>query len=92
MFNRGNLPFGSKPDAGAPRRDGYGPPPGQQAPSAGYDPRAGGPGGRSPGYPPAQQVPARRPAPGGAPGGGGRQVQLRPVKSPGGNAYAFGNV
>lgn len=92
MFNRGNLPFGSKPDAGAPRRDGYGPAPGQQVPSAGYDPRAGGPGGRSPGYPPAQQVPARRPAPGGAPGGGGRQVQLRPVKSPGGNAYAFGNV
>ncbi|KAH7058748.1 vesicle-fusing ATPase [Macrophomina phaseolina] len=92
MFNRGNLPFGSKPDAGSPRRDGYGPPPGQQAPPPGYDPRAGGPGGRSPGYPPAQQVPARRPAPGGAPGGGGRQSQLRPVKSPGGNAYAFGNV
>ncbi|KAL0254974.1 transport between ER and Golgi ATPase protein [Diplodia seriata] len=86
MFNRGNLPFGSRPDAGAPRRDGYGPPPGQQPPS-GYDPRQGS------GYPPAQQVPARRPAPGAAPGGGGgRQMQLKPVKSPGGNAYAFGNV
>ncbi|OMP81588.1 Vesicular-fusion protein sec18 [Diplodia seriata] len=86
MFNRGNLPFGSRPDAGAPRRDGYGPPPGQQPPP-GYDPRQGS------GYPPAQQVPARRPAPGAAPGGGGgRQMQLKPVKSPGGNAYAFGNV
>ncbi|KAB2568908.1 ATPase AAA-type VAT [Lasiodiplodia theobromae] len=92
MFNRGNLPFGSRPDAGAPRRDGYGPPPGQQHPPPGYDPRQGPPGG---GYPPAQQVPARRPAPGPAPGGGGRggrQIQLKPVKSPGGNAYAFGNV
>ncbi|OJD37180.1 vesicular-fusion protein sec18 [Diplodia corticola] len=87
MFNRGNLPFGSRPDAGAPRRDGYGPPPGQQQPPPGYDPRQGG------GYPPAQQVPSRRPAPGAAPGGGGgRQMQLKPVKSPGGNAYAFGNV
>ncbi|KAL1646388.1 transport between ER and Golgi ATPase protein [Diplodia intermedia] len=87
MFNRGNLPFGSRPDAGAPRRDGYGPPPGQQPPPPGYDPRQGS------GYPPAQQVPARRPAPGAAPGGGGgRQMQLKPVKSPGGNAYAFGNV
>ncbi|KAL1627263.1 transport between ER and Golgi ATPase protein [Neofusicoccum ribis] len=95
MFNRNNLPFGSRPDAGAPpRRDGYGPP-GQQPPQPGHDPRMGGPGGqqRSPAYPPTQQVPARRPPPGAAPGGGGgRQVQLRPVKSPGGNAYAFGNV
>lgn len=36
---------------------------------------------------PQQRMPTR-----GAPGGGGSARQLRPIKSPGGNAYAFGNL
>ncbi|CAE6996866.1 hypothetical protein P3342_000466 [Pyrenophora teres f. teres] len=56
-------------------------------------------GGRPPaGAPPpgAQRMPARVPpgsgGGGGGGGGGGPARQLRPIKSPGGNAYAFGNI
>jgi vesicle-fusing ATPase len=54
---------------------------------AGYDDRQ--PQGY--GAPPqgGQRMPARGPQGG---GGGGPARQLRPIKSPGGNAYAFGNM
>jgi vesicle-fusing ATPase len=97
MFNRDRLPGlpGSSPRP-APRNDGYGQPPPQQPrqpPQPGYDSRMGGYddrqqqgyGAPQQGYgAPQQRMPARGP-PSGA-------RQLRPIKSPGGNAYAFGNL
>lgn len=92
MFNRDRLPGlpGSSPRP-PPRNDGYGQPPQQQPrqppPQPGYDTRMGGYEDRQQqGYgAPQQRMPARGP-----PGGSARQ--LRPIKSPGGNAYAFGNL
>lgn len=90
MFNRDRIPglSGSSPRP-PPRDDGYGRPPPQQQPpprQPGYDPRMGGGYGQQPpagyGAPPPQ---APRVAP-------GRARQLRPIKSPGGNAYALGNI
>lgn len=78
--------------------------PGYDTRMGGYeDNTAGGPGyGGPPGYgsgPGAQQrMPARGPPPGGMGGGGGGgggsrpALRLRPIKSPGGNAFAFGNL
>lgn len=94
MFNRDRVPGlpGSSPRP-PQRNDGYGqPPPQQQQPPRGYDPRMGGYENRpAPGYgappPGGQRAPARAPQ-----GGGGSARQLRPIKSPGGNAYAFGNL
>ncbi|KAH6643749.1 P-loop containing nucleoside triphosphate hydrolase protein [Boeremia exigua] len=100
MFNRDRLPGlpGSSPRP-PPRNDGYGQPPPQQPrqpPQPGYDSRMGGYddrqqqgyGAPQQGYgAPQQRMPARGP-----PGGGGSARQLRPIKSPGGNAYAFGNL
>lgn len=97
MFNRDRLPGlpGSSPRP-AQRNDGYGqqppqqprqpPQPGQDARMGGYDDRQQqGYGAPQQGYgAPQQRMPARGP-PGGA-------RQLRPIKSPGGNAYAFGNL
>ena len=92
MFNRDRLPGlpGSSPRP-PPRNDGYGRPPPQQQPPQG-PPR--GQDTRMAGYddrPQQQRMPARGP-PGGGGGGGGPPRQLRPIKSPGGNAYAFGNM
>lgn len=97
MFNRDRVPGlpGSSPRPPQQRSDGYGPPPTQrqQPPpqrSPGYDPRAAGYGEQPPaGYPQAGQQRAPQHAP---QAGGGRVLQLRPIKSPGGNAYAFGNL
>ena len=96
MFNRDRVPGlpGSSPRP-PQRNDGYGQPPPQQQPPRGYDPRMGGYENRpAPGYgappPGGQRMPARAPQGGG--GGGGPARQLRPIKSPGGNAYAFGNL
>ncbi|KAI4612006.1 hypothetical protein J4E80_007458 [Alternaria sp. BMP 0032] len=91
MFNRDRLPGlpGSSPRP-PPRNDGYGRPPPQQQPPQG-PPR--GQDTRMAGYddrPQQQRMPARGPPGGG--GGGGPPRQLRPIKSPGGNAYAFGNI
>ncbi|KAJ4992201.1 ATPase [Stagonosporopsis vannaccii] len=93
MFNRDRLPGlpGSAPRP-PPRNDGYGQPPPQQPrqpPQPGYDTRMGGYDDRQQlGYgAPQQRMPSRGP-----PGGGGSARQLRPIKSPGGNAYAFGNL
>ncbi|KAF2495115.1 AAA-domain-containing protein [Lophium mytilinum] len=83
MFGRDRVanPFGARPD-GAPRtparNDGYGRPPQQPPPPPGY------------GGPPQQRMPTGRAPP--AMGGGGPARQLRPIKSPGGNSYAFGNL
>ncbi|KAI8938821.1 hypothetical protein NX059_004683 [Plenodomus lindquistii] len=94
MFNRDRLPGlpGSSPRP-PQRNDGYGRPPAQQPPQrpSGHDTRMGGYDDRQQqGYggppPGAQRMPSRG-APGGAPA-----RQLRPIKSPGGNAYAFGNL
>ncbi|KAF3050918.1 transport between ER and Golgi ATPase protein [Didymella keratinophila] len=88
MFNRDRLPGlpGSSPRP-PPRNDGYPQqPPPRQAPDTrmgGYDDRQQQGYGAPP--PQQQRMPARGP-----PGGGARQ--LRPIKSPGGNAYAFGNL
>ncbi|KAF2083560.1 vesicle-fusing ATPase [Saccharata proteae CBS 121410] len=97
MFNRNNLPSVPNPFAGRggegsprgpPQRDGYGRAPQQPPqPPRGHDTRMGD----APPYNSAQQMPSRRP-PQSASTGGGRTMQLRPVKSPGGNVYAFGNV
>lgn len=94
MFNRDRLPGlpGSSPRP-APRNDGYGRPPQQQPPMQRPDTNMGGYDDRpQQGYgappPGGQRMPARGP-PG---GGGGGARQLRPIKSPGGNAYAFGNL
>ncbi|KAF2477963.1 AAA-domain-containing protein [Lindgomyces ingoldianus] len=101
MFNRDRLPGlpGSSPRPST-RNDGYVRPPQQQPPprQSGYDTRMGGyeeapPSGY--GAPPgAQRMPARGPPPSGGMGGvrGGPAIQLRPIKSPGGNAFAFGNL
>ncbi|KAH8634564.1 Vesicular-fusion protein [Alternaria alternata] len=96
MFNRDRLPGlpGSSPRP-APRNDGYGRPPQQQPPQGpprGQDTRMGGYDDRQPqaySAPPpgGQRMPARGPPGGG--GGAGPARQLRPIKSPGGNAYAF---
>ncbi|CAI6335506.1 unnamed protein product [Periconia digitata] len=91
MFNRDRVPGlpGSSPRP-PQRNDGYGrPPPQQQQPppqrSPGYpDPRMGG----APQY--GQQMPSRAPPPDVR--GGGRPLQLRPIKSPGGNSYALSNL
>ncbi|KAH9861529.1 hypothetical protein J1614_011278 [Plenodomus biglobosus] len=85
MFNRDRLPGlpGSSPRP-PPRNDGYGRPPAQQQPpqrSPGPDTRMGGYDDRS------QRMPSRGPS-----GAGASARQLRPIKSPGGNAYAFGNL
>ncbi|KAH8727920.1 P-loop containing nucleoside triphosphate hydrolase protein [Phaeosphaeriaceae sp. PMI808] len=98
MFNRDRLPGlpGSSPRP-PQRNDGYGRPPQQQQPppqrSPGQDARMGGYDDRQQqGYPPQggqQRMPQRGPAPG---SGGAPVRQLRPIKSPGGNAYAFGNL
>ncbi|OAL01382.1 AAA-domain-containing protein [Phaeosphaeriaceae sp. SRC1lsM3a] len=95
MFNRDRLPGlpGSSPRP-PQRNDGYGRPPQQQPPpqrAPVQDSRMGGYEDKpQQGYPPQggqQRMPQRGPAPGGAPA-----RQLRPIKSPGGNAYAFGNL
>ncbi|OAL52043.1 AAA-domain-containing protein [Pyrenochaeta sp. DS3sAY3a] len=92
MFNRDRVPGlpGSSPRP-PQRTDGYARPPQQQQPS--YDSRMGGYEERQPGGygapPPGQRLPARG-QPAGA--GGPPSRQLRPIKSPGGNAYAFGNL
>ncbi len=95
MFNRDRVPGlpGGAPRP-PPRNDGYGQPPPQQSrqpAQPGYDTRMGGYDDRQQqGYgAPQQRMPSRGP-PGG--GGGGSARQLRPIKSPGGNAYAFGNL
>ncbi|EUC27870.1 hypothetical protein COCCADRAFT_110603 [Bipolaris zeicola 26-R-13] len=89
MFNRDRVPGlpGSSPRP-PPRNEGYGQPqqPPQQQPPRNYDPRMAGYGGAPP---PATQ---RMPVPARQGGGGGPVRQLRPIKSPGGNAYAFGNL
>ncbi|KAF2711794.1 AAA-domain-containing protein [Pleomassaria siparia CBS 279.74] len=101
----GGLP-GSSPRP-PPRTDGYGRPPQPQQqqpppppPQRQQDTRMGGYGEQTPqpvGYGPgpgaggAQRMPARGGPPPGAPTGR-PSVQLRPVKSPGGNAFAFGNL
>lgn len=95
MFNRDRLPGlpGSSPRP-PQRNDGYGRPPQQQPPpqrAPAQDTRMGGYSDQpQQGYPPQggqQRMPQRVPASGGAP-----TRQLRPIKSPGGNAYAFGNL
>lgn len=99
MFNRDRVPGlpGSSPRP-PQRGDGYGRAPQQQPPPprqpqydtrmSGYDTPPPGYGGGAP-----QRMPARGPPPGGMDGGrGGPTMQLRPIKSPGGNAYAFGNL
>ncbi|KAF2195508.1 AAA-domain-containing protein [Zopfia rhizophila CBS 207.26] len=100
MFNRDRLPGlpGSSPRPPG-RNDGYGRPNPQQPPPprSNYDTRMGSyeeplpPGYGNP--PGAQRMPVRGP-PGGSMGGGrdGSSMQLRPIKSPGGNAFAFGNL
>ncbi|KAF2835595.1 putative vesicle fusion factor [Patellaria atrata CBS 101060] len=96
MFNRNNLPnpFGSRPDASARQshRGGYDRPSQQPPPQQGnYGSRMSGgyengqPHGGDRDYQPPQRVPMRREPQGGP-------LQLRPVRSPGGNAYAFGNI
>lgn len=96
MFNRDRIPGLSGSSPRPPQRnDGSGRPPAQQYPpprSSGPDTRMGGYDDRSQhGYggppPGAQRMPTR-----GTPGGGAPARQLRPIKSPGGNAYAFGNL
>ncbi|KAF2279561.1 AAA-domain-containing protein [Westerdykella ornata] len=97
MFNRDRLPGlpGSSPRP-PQRPDGYGRPPPQQQPPPqrhpGYDTRMGGYEEQPPpGYgsrPSGQGMPARV----AVPSRGGPAMQLRPIKSPGGNAYAFGNI
>ncbi|KAF2012018.1 vesicle-fusing ATPase [Aaosphaeria arxii CBS 175.79] len=97
MFNRDRVPGlpGSSPRP-PQRGDGYGRPPTQQQPPppqqrGGYDTRMTGySDSPAPGY--GQQVPSRGPPPGRGGGGGGPRISLRPVKSPGGNAYIFGNL
>ncbi|KAF2876524.1 vesicle-fusing ATPase [Massariosphaeria phaeospora] len=97
MFNRDRLPGlpGSSPRPPA-RNDGYGRPPQQhQQPPPGQDTRTGSYQDQPPpGYGSGpQRLPARAPAPGSIGGGrSGPPVQLRPIKSPGGNSYAFGNL
>ena len=86
MFNRERLTgLSGGSTRPPPRNDGYGQPPQQQPrqhpPQPGYDTSMGGYDDRQ------QRMPARGP-----PGGGGSARQLRPIKSPGGNAYAFGNL
>lgn len=95
MFNRDRVPGlpGSSPRP-PQRNDGSGRPPAQQYPP----PRPSGPDTRTGGYedrsqhgyggppPGAQRMPARGPT------AGAPARQLRPIKSPGGNAYAFGNL
>ncbi|EMD66596.1 hypothetical protein GGP41_008010 [Bipolaris sorokiniana] len=92
MFNRDRVPGlpGSSPRP-PPRNEGYGQPqqPPQQQPPRNYDPRMAGYGGAPPPAVQRTPVPARQ---GGGGGGGGPVRQLRPIKSPGGNAYAFGNL
>ncbi|KAH7410247.1 P-loop containing nucleoside triphosphate hydrolase protein [Phaeosphaeria sp. MPI-PUGE-AT-0046c] len=98
----GTLWYGGGEEVGLPgssprppqRNDGYGRPPQQQPPpqrSPAQDSRMGGYDDKQqPGYPPQggqQRMPQRGPAPGGV-----SARQLRPIKSPGGNAYAFGNL
>ncbi|KAF2799438.1 AAA-domain-containing protein [Melanomma pulvis-pyrius CBS 109.77] len=97
MFNRNQPQAGGLPGSSPRPPVGYGrpqqqPPPQRQS----ADTRMGGYGDQPPaaGYGPppgAQRMPARGPQPG-ANGGGRPAVQLRPVKSPGGNAFAFGNL
>ncbi len=88
MFNRGPGLPGSSPRPPV-RNDGYGRAPQQQPPpQAGYGGQPAGYGAPPPNYPPQQRVPVGRPQG----GGGGPARQLRPIKSPGGNAYAFGNL
>ncbi|KAF2267410.1 vesicle-fusing ATPase [Lojkania enalia] len=94
MFNRDRMPGlpGSSPRP--PRNDGYGRTPLQPPPQqSGYDARMGGYDQPPPGYGPGtggQRMPARGPPSGSR--GGGQALQLRPIKSPGGNAFAFGNL
>ncbi|PVH97202.1 AAA-domain-containing protein [Periconia macrospinosa] len=108
MFNRDRVPGlpGSSPRPpqgyGRPPQQQQPPPP-QQSPGYGRDPRMGG---GYPGQPPqvqgyGQQMPSRVPAPGGGGGGTGGErgggnkqgpKKLRPIKSPGGNAYVFSNL
>lgn len=91
MFNRDRMP--GLPGS-SPRPPNRGPPPQQQPPpqrSPGYDTRMGGYEDQGPpGY--GQRMPVRGPPPGRGGGGGGPSMQLRPVKSPGGNAYALANL
>ena len=103
MFNRDKLPampnpFGSRPDGSPrpPRNDGYGRP-NQQPPlrQGGYDARMSGGYDDQPNYggQPPQRTPMGRSPPAAMAGGNNaRAMQLRPIKSPGGNAYAFGNL
>ncbi len=93
MFNRDKLPGlpGSSPRP-LPR-DGYARPQQQKPPPQrlpAYDTRMSGGYEEQPPQGYGQRMPTRGPPPGGA--GGGRPVLLRPIKSPGGNAYAFGNL
>ena len=103
MFNRDKLPampnpFGSRPDGSPrppPRNDGYGRPNQQPPPrQGGYDARMSGGYDDPPNYSgqPPQRTPIGRPPAAMAGGNNAREMQLRPIKSPGGNAYAFGNL
>ncbi|KAF2760030.1 AAA-domain-containing protein [Pseudovirgaria hyperparasitica] len=104
MFNRNNIPsmpnpFGSRPDASQrPSQHNYDRAPQQQPPpnrqQGGYDPRMGGgysdqapQYGGQPGMPPRRAPPQQQ-----GRGQSENVVQLRPIKSPGGNAFAFGNL
>ncbi|KAF2108710.1 P-loop containing nucleoside triphosphate hydrolase protein [Lophiotrema nucula] len=95
MFNRDRLPGlpGSSPRP-PNRNDGYGRAPQQQPPPprSPYDTQMGGYNDPPPpGYPQQQRLPARGP-PAPSRGPSAPAMQLRPIKSPGGNAFAFGNL
>jgi hypothetical protein len=90
MFNRDRVPGlpGSSPRP-PQRSDGYGRPP-QQQPAPQHDTRMGGYEDRPPPGYGAPRASGGMPQRGSAPGGLPRT--LRPVKSAGGNSYAFGNM
>src|ERR1700733_10765358 len=103
MFNRDKLPampnpFGLRSDGSPrpPRDDGYGRPSQQPPPrQGGYNTRISGGYDDPPNYvgQPPQRTPMGSPLPAAIAGGNSaRAMQLRPIKSPGGNAYAFGNL
>lgn len=91
MFNRGSggaNPFGARPDQDRQQRPAQNFSRPQQG--SGYDTQMGY-DGRSP-PPQVQRTPVGRPAPQQRPPVNTRAMALRPVKSPGGNSFAFGNL
>ncbi|KAF2649393.1 vesicle-fusing ATPase [Lophiostoma macrostomum CBS 122681] len=91
MFNRDRVPGlpGSSPRP-PQRNDGYGRPPQQPPPGRQPDTRMSGYEDQPPPGYGGQRMPTRGPPPPNS--RGASAVQLRPIKSPGGNAYALGNL